>query len=82
MKEVKHFIYTKANGDVSERAVWPINTPSNMLFGLDLSEFDQEDREQYVQSLIELEHDYMDAIYELGLGSQFRNFKEEGIEEI
>lgn len=79
---MKHFNYTKANGDVSERYVFPINMPSDMMLGIDLTEFDEKDRSAYVTQLELLYADVRDAIIDMGLNMQYRNFKKDGIEEI
>ena len=80
MNKVKEFTYTKANGDTSTRYVYTLNPVSDMLFGLDLTEFSGDERDAYVAQLELLEEDIRDAIIDMGLHSQYRNFKGEGIE--
>ena len=80
MSKVKEFTYTKANGDVSERVVFTLNPVSDMLFGLDLTEFSEDEREEYIDQLVALDNLIKGAIIDMGLNSQYRNFKESGIE--
>ena len=80
MSKVREFVYTKANGDTSERVVFTLNPVSEMLFGIDLTEFSEDDRILYIDALEELDTLISGAIIDLGLNSQYRNFKESGIE--
>ena len=80
MSKVREFVYTKANGDTSERVVFTLNPVSDMLFGLDLTEFSEDEREDYVSSLELLDDVIKGLIIDMGLNSQYRNFKESGIE--
>lgn len=77
---MKRFTYTKANGDTSERVVYPIQMPSDSLFGLDLTEFTEEEQDHYAAQLELLYADVRDAIIDMGLNHQYRRFKEAGIE--
>lgn len=79
MSKVKEFTYTKPDGKVSERYVWELNPITDMLFALDLTEFDQDERDYYISRLEMLNEDMRDAIIEIGLASQYRNFKSERI---
>lgn len=79
---LKHFKYTKSDGATSERWVYQLHAPSDKLMGLDLTEFSEDEREEYLEKLELLFEDVKDAIKEMGLGGQYRQFFESGIEEI
>lgn len=79
MNKVKEFVYKKANGDVSERKIWVLNPISEMMLGLDLSEFSEDEQAEYITQLQLMDADIRDAITDMGLNSQYRNFKAEGI---
>lgn len=74
------FTYTKADGSTSERVVVPISKPSDMMFALDLTEFDAEERQHYLERINEAFYNFDCAIADAGLKSTYRNFKKEGIE--
>ena len=79
---IKHFIYTKKDGSTSERYVYEIKPVSDLMLGLDLTEYSDEDRAHYINQLDLLYSDVRDAIADMGLSSQYRNFKGDGIEDI
>jgi len=71
---LKRFKYTKENGDKSSRTVFSLMGDTERLFCVDLSEFDSDELDQYVELLDEIHNNYIDAIKEIGLGSTFRTF--------
>lgn len=77
------FIYTKANGSVSERDVFVISTPSDSYFTVDLSEFNEDEQAAYTRALVQLYEDLKyqtaEAVQELGLSSCYRRFKANNI---
>ena len=79
----KRFTYTKADGSMSNRNVVPIVTPSDYLFGIDLSEFDADEAAEYAKVLEKFQVDTKNAmtavVKALGLSSNYRRFKREGI---
>lgn len=75
-----NFKYRKViGGEETDRAVFPISKPSDFLHAIDLSEFDKEEQEYYFKSLSNLFYQVKEEIDNLGLGNNYRNFKEEGI---
>jgi len=79
---IKHFNYTKKDGSVTERLVYQLSPPSLMLFGLDLTEFDEAEQKDMIARMQLLDADYKEAIMDLGLDKQYRFFKECGIDEL
>ena len=72
-----HFIYEKANGDLSERIVIPIGFDFNHdnILAIDLTEFDEEEKIYYETALEAARDAFNKAIRDAGLGHNYRNFK-------
>ena len=70
----KRFKYTKENGDKSNRLVFTLMGDTERVFCVDLSEFSNEEQDDYLNILEQLHKNYMSAIKEVGLGSTFRTF--------
>ena len=77
------FTYTKPDGSVSARDAFIVSSPSDSYFTIDLSEYDEDDRDAYTRALVELYEDMhyqmKEAIVDLGLSSNYRRFKAEGV---
>lgn len=72
---LKTFKYTKANGDESLRLVYPMNiVGDDKLLCVDLTEFDNEETQEYEDILDHIHNEYIEAIKQVGLGSTFRTF--------
>ncbi len=65
MSQIKSFVYTKANGDASNRTVLVINEPCNMLVATDISELSSEDQVSYARTISKLHDNYLSAIAEV-----------------
>lgn len=79
MKPILEFDYVDAKGKHSHRVVWPIAGPSDKYFGIDLSEFSAEEQEFLSNALDEIYSVYLAEIKGLGLGSNYRYFKEDNV---
>lgn len=79
-RQLVSFTYTKADGSSSERVVVPISSPSDMMFALDLTEFEAWEREEYLKAINEAFSALEASITEIGLRTAYRNFKKAGIE--
>ena len=80
MPLVKNFKYTKANGDVSYRTVYPIGVQDDKLFAIDLTDMDEHNKHVVAQRLEEVHKRYIaDIVEEVG-SDRFRLFFFEGIE--
>ena len=76
---IKRFKYTKDNGEVTERIVAAFTTPSKYLFGIDVT--NDEVALEALETLMQRQKEEMQALVEaLELETQYRRFKEEGIE--
>ena len=74
-KVLKKFKYEKNPGDVSHREVFILGVPSDNYFGIDLSEFNDKDKQFYLHNLELLSSQFDQAINELGLKQNYRLFK-------
>lgn len=72
------FTYTKANGDVSERAVIVTQEPTKLLSGIDVSELPEADFALFTQEMSELKNrqhqEIMDLMNKHDLKHNFRQF--------
>ena len=57
--KIKEFTYTKANGDMSQRTLVELVTPTDSIEGIDVSELDMDSYAEFIQQLKLLE----DEIY-------------------
>lgn len=79
-KELVKFTYVKKDGSApTNRTVFPITMPSDKVFGIDLSEFNEEEQELYRAALEVAHKEFLKEIEEMGLSSCYRYFKEDGI---
>lgn len=77
--KLQNFKYKDLKGKVTDRQVYVTGLPGDKVFGLDLSEFSEEEREFYVAELGYIYDTLKEQIVELGLKHQYRMFKESGI---
>ena len=63
-----------------ERDVVIIHKPSSNYLMLDLSEYSEEEQEYYERKFNDIHQEYLDAIQEVGLSSNYRYFNENKIE--
>lgn len=75
----KTFKYRKPNGDESHRDVFVISSPSESYLTIDLSEFDDDEKEEYLDELENAKQYLADIINELGLKTNYRNFRNDRI---
>ena len=83
---MKRFKYTKDNGEVSDRVVYPVGvvdfgTDKVKLHALDLSKYTPEEREEKEIILNAIHKQYLQAIYDAGFASDYRYFFLRGISE-
>jgi len=79
---MKTFNYTKPNGETSTRNLFVLNSPSDSYFGIDLSEFNEEERSQYNKMLEQLMDSVKTEIVNIGLEHNYRRFKEERMNDL
>lgn len=76
--KIKEFTYTKANGDVSQRTVIELVSPTEHIEGIDVSELDMDQYADFIQRLRDLEaqiYNQRMALYaDFDLGNNYRRF--------
>ena len=76
--KIKEFTYTKPNGDVSQRTVIELVTPTDSIEGIDVSELDVETYGEFIVQLKVLEDEIYArrmALYaDFDLGHNYRRF--------
>ena len=63
--KIKEFTYTKPNGDVSQRTVVELVSPTEHIEGIDVSELDLDSYAEFTQKLNELEKEIYNKRIEL-----------------
>jgi hypothetical protein len=63
-----------------ERDVYTIAKPSDCYFMLDLTEYTEEEKDFYLSEYKRLHKEFLQAVKDVGLSSNYRNFKEDKIE--
>jgi hypothetical protein len=76
--KIKEFTYTKPNGDVSQRTLVELVSPTEHVEGIDISELDMDTYAEFVKRLNELEQEISNrriALYaEFDLTHNYRRF--------
>lgn len=76
--KIKEFTYTKPNGDVSQRTLVELVTPTEHIEGVDVSELDMDQYAQFVQQLKQLEDEQytrrMQLYADFDLTNNYRRF--------
>lgn len=76
--KVKEFTYTKPNGDVSQRTLVELVTPTEHIEGVDVSELDMDQYADFVQQLKQLEDEQytrrMQLYADFDLTNNYRRF--------
>jgi hypothetical protein len=63
--KIKEFTYTKPNGDVSQRTIVELITPTEHIEGIDISSLDMDTYAEFVQKLGDLEKEIYNKRTEL-----------------
>ena len=76
--KIKEFTYTKPNGDVSQRTLVELVTPTDSIEGIDVSELDVETYGEFIVKLKALEDEIynrrMELYADFDLGHNYRRF--------
>lgn len=76
--KIKEFTYTKPNGDVSQRTLVELVSPTEHVEGIDVSDLDMDSYAEFVSKLNALEsdiHEKRAALYaEFDLSKNYRRF--------
>jgi hypothetical protein len=71
---LKNFKYTKENGDVSLRVVYPMHIVDDKMLSIDVSQMNDAERHEATIALDAIHKQYIQAIKDAGFGSNFRYF--------
>lgn len=76
--KIKEFTYTKPNGDVSQRTLVELVTPTDSIEGIDVSELDMDRYAEFISKLKALEDEIynrrMELYADFDLGHNYRRF--------
>ncbi len=76
--KIKEFTYTKPNGDVSQRTLVELVTPTDSIEGIDVSELDMDRYAEFISKLKSLEDEIynrrMELYADFDLGHNYRRF--------
>lgn len=76
--KIKEFTYTKPNGEVSQRTIVELVSPTEHIEGIDVSELDMDSYANFTQQLRDLEtqiYNQRMALYaDFDLGNNYRRF--------
>ena len=78
-KDMKTFTYEKANGEISTRTVVPIHPASRNMLAIDLTEYADNERVYYEQEIEKAQAIFRNTIAHIGLGTNWRNFRNDRI---
>jgi len=72
---LKHFTYTKKSGEKTNRVIYPLRLiDGDKILAIDLTDYNDKEREDYTNLLDKIHREYLDNIYEAGFASNFRSF--------
>jgi len=71
---LKHFKYTKENGDESMRVVYPLRIVDDKLLSIDMSGMTDVERAEAIVVLDAIHKQYVKAVADAGFSSQYRYF--------
>jgi hypothetical protein len=71
---LKTFKYTKENGEVSTRVVYPMHLVDDKMLSIDVSKLSDEARQDAKVVLDAIHKQYIQSIKDAGFGSNFRYF--------
>jgi hypothetical protein len=76
--KIKEFTYTKPNGDVSQRTLVELVSPTSHIEGIDVSELDMDQYAEFIQRLRDLEaqvyNQRMQLYADFDLSQNYRRF--------
>lgn len=84
--KLSEFTYTKANGDVSKRAVIVTNEPQKLMSGFDVTELDHDELEAFISAYREMKNRHAEEVQKLinehDLKYNYRQFKPEAMTDV
>lgn len=79
---MKEFDYVDAKGKHTHRVVYELSPISDKMLAIDLTEFNEIERAYYTEQLENIQAVFKEEVRQLGLGNNYRFFKEEGISNV
>ena len=84
--QIASFDYTKTSGDVSKRDVLVVSEPTNVVFGIDLSELNPDDMAEFLEDYRKVfdakQRELAEVMAKYDLTNRFRRFTPEGMSNI
>ena len=71
---LKHFEYTKENGDESHRVVYPLRNVDDKLLSVDMSDMTDKERQDAITTLDAINKQYVKAVADAGFAGRYRYF--------
>ena len=71
---LKHFKYTKDNGDESNRVVYPLRNIDDKLLSIDMSDMNDKERQEAIAVLDVIHKQYVKAVADAGFAARYRYF--------
>jgi len=71
---LKHFKYTKENGDVSDRVVYPLRVVDDKLLSIDMTKMSDIERAESILVLDAIHKQYVKAVADAGFSQNYRYF--------
>ena len=73
------FTYKKDNGDISHRKLMVLNEPSDLYFGVDVTNVDKDTTEELNMLMKKQGRELEEFLVEKSLTSKYRSFKKNGV---
>lgn len=84
--QIASFDYTKTSGDVSKRDVLVVSEPTNVVFGIDISELNPDDMAEFLEDYRKVfdakQRELAEVMAKYDLANRFRRFTPEGMTNI
>lgn len=71
---LKHFTYTKANGETSRRVVYPLRNVDDKLLSIDMTSMTDAERADAIVVLDAIHKAYVKAVADAGFAENYRFF--------
>lgn len=66
---------------MTNRVAWVLNDPNSNMLSIDLTEFSDADKQEYISTLSAIFNSVKEQIKDIGLGSNYRSFIANNVKE-